>query len=102
MTLKFSKIFGFITLAIHAGIQLWINALAKPEKGSKSANPSRVNSKFLKPLKLIGPCRPPAEKYHAWLEAQISRSSGASRPPEGRLAIVTKRGAGCDERGGVT
>jgi hypothetical protein len=60
-------------LAIHAGIQLWINALAKPERLQKHENPSRVNSKFLKPLKLIWVVQTAAEEYLAWLEVQISR-----------------------------
>jgi hypothetical protein len=48
------------------------------------------------------PVHPLLKKYSAFPVGQItSTSSPVSRPQEGRIAIVTKREAGCDGRGGA-
>ena len=43
----------------------------------------------------------PCEKYFAFTEIQTGLYAAPSRAQEGRIAIVTKRGAGCDGRVGA-
>src|SRR6201996_4570891 len=57
------------------------------------------NAKTARRANHLNPVQPSREKFSTFLSPQISCLSLASRPSRGALAIVTKRGTGCDGRG---
>ena len=63
----------------------------------------RLNADFVSGFKLIWVVQPFREKYLACAVGQISglESRHPALPEEGRIAIVTTRGAGCDGRDGI-